>query len=250
MASARYTLNIDPEELKPEEEVKLTPQEARKNWLHYHKWQIVIVSCLVVLAGWLIHDIIFHEEADQQIAIITAYTLPDETITALEEGLSPYFHDVNGDGKVILNICQYTKNYDDPEVMEQVDAQMQMAAELQITTDLSTSSSLIFITDSFDGLQDYAQLFAFLDDPYGYPQDSEKQEYDKMAFRWGDSALLAGLELPVVATNSETGEALDGQYFLADFSVAMRTLYDAQDEELVARFADCAEFMKLAQKTK
>ena len=51
MASARYTLNITPEDLKPEEEPVLTPQEKRSNWLHYHKWWLIGAACLLILMG-------------------------------------------------------------------------------------------------------------------------------------------------------------------------------------------------------
>ena len=47
MASARYTLNIDPEDLKPDEPIEYTKKQKAANWWHYN-WKIVAVIAVVV----------------------------------------------------------------------------------------------------------------------------------------------------------------------------------------------------------
>ena len=51
MASARYTLNIDPEDLKPDEPIEYTKKQKMANWWHYN-WKIVaVIVVLVAIAG-------------------------------------------------------------------------------------------------------------------------------------------------------------------------------------------------------
>jgi hypothetical protein len=117
-----------------------------------------------------------------------------------------------------------------------------MAAEMGISTDLAVSESIIFITDNFEALQESVPIFAFLDAPYYYPTEEEQDDYEKMYIRWGDSELMSGIELPGEFCPPD-GETVTTQEFFADFQIAMRTLYDDTDEELVSRFVSCTKFM-------
>ncbi len=243
MASARYTLNIKQEDLKPEEEVALSPKEKRANWLHSHKWWIIGIAFFVILIGWIIHDVVTKIDPDYTIAVVTVNPLSDEVLTSLEDALQPYLEDVDGDGHTVANVVHYSLNYEDAELNNQQEAQLRMASELQMSTDLSTSTSIIFITDSFFGMQDNIGIFAFLDDPYSYPADDERGDYDRMSVVWGDSAFLTGLELTGPIYDIGTGQTVQPQEFFADFRVVMRTLYDPEDEELMRSFSSCVDLM-------
>lgn len=43
MASPRYTLNIKPEDLQPEQpKHEMTGKEKRENFWFYHKWHVIV----------------------------------------------------------------------------------------------------------------------------------------------------------------------------------------------------------------
>ena len=134
MASARYTLNITPEDLKPEEEPVLTPQEKRSNWLHYHKWWLIGAACLLILIVWVIHDVNTKVDPDYTIAVVTVNPLPDEALASLGTALEPYLEDMNGDGQTVVNVVHYSLDYNDAERNNQQDGQLKMASEIQMTT--------------------------------------------------------------------------------------------------------------------
>ena len=48
MASARYTLNIKPEDLKPDEPRQLTRKEKAANWWYYHRLHVGIAAAVDV----------------------------------------------------------------------------------------------------------------------------------------------------------------------------------------------------------
>ena len=49
MASARYTLNIKPEDLKPDEPRQLTRKEKLANWWYYHRLHVGIGAAVLVI---------------------------------------------------------------------------------------------------------------------------------------------------------------------------------------------------------
>ena len=54
MASPRYTLNIKPEDLQPEQpKHEMTGKEKRENFWFYHKWHVIvgIVAAVLLTAG-------------------------------------------------------------------------------------------------------------------------------------------------------------------------------------------------------
>lgn len=243
MASARYTLNITPEDLKPEEEPVLTPQEKRSNWLHYHKWWLIGAACLLILIVWVIHDVNTKVDPDYTIAVVTVNPLPDEVLASLGTALEPYLEDMNGDGQTVVNVVHYSLDYNDAERNNQQDGQLKMASEIQMTTDLTNNTSILFLTDSFEGMEDNIGLFAYLDDPYDYPDDEGKTQYDRLSLRWSDSAFLSGLDLNTEVYDIRTEKTVAAEDFFADFRITMRTLYDPDNVELARIFANCVSLM-------
>lgn len=247
MASPRYTLNITEEDLQPEEVVELTPQEKRANWLHYHKWHIAFAVFMLALIIWFVHDVTTRILPDYQFAIITDKMVDGITLDALEEAFAAELEDLNGDGQIEVSFVYYglhfAENFDRLDLSNQTYTEMNMADEQRLSTDLSVSESLIFITDCFPGLQSQIPIFGFLDDPYGYPAEDELQDYDRMTVKWSDSELLRNLDVSVNVTNPNTGESTPVQEFFADFDVCMRTLFDHTDEDLTTRFGGCVRFM-------
>lgn len=247
MASPRYTLNIEPEDLVQEEPPQLTKKEKFINWLHYSKYGIMLVAFLLILAVWLVHDVRSRVLPDYQFALVTPVYVNGDMLASLESELEARLTDVNQDGHIRVHVAYYQLDYSRNREIANLDSTVQgneetMAAEMGISTDLAVSESIIFITDNFEDLQDSVPIFALLDTPYYYPAEDEWDNYEEMYVRWGDSELMTGLNLPGEFV-TETGESIAAQDFFADFQIAMRTLYDDTDEELVSRFVSCTKFM-------
>lgn len=69
----------------------------------------MVVAILVV--AWFIKDTVFHTRPDVQIGYIGQYDLPADTVTALQDALTPYCTDLNGDGKVVVQVNSYTVDF-------------------------------------------------------------------------------------------------------------------------------------------
>ena len=84
----------------PEPQREYTKKEKAANWWHYH-WMAVVVAVLVVVFGvWIIKDTVFQTRPDVQVAYVGTSDLPTDTVTALQDALTPFCSDLNGDGKV------------------------------------------------------------------------------------------------------------------------------------------------------
>ena len=73
----------------------------------------VVVAVLVVVFGvWIIKDTVFQTRPDVQIAYVGTSDLPTDTVTALQDALTPFCSDLNGDGRVVVQVDSYTVDFD------------------------------------------------------------------------------------------------------------------------------------------
>ena len=74
----------------PEPPREYTKKEKAANWWHYH-WMAVVVAVLVVVFGvWIIKDTVFQTRPDVQVAYVGTSDLPTDTVTALQDALTPF----------------------------------------------------------------------------------------------------------------------------------------------------------------
>lgn len=109
MASPRYTLNIKPEDLQPEQpKHEMTGKEKRENFWFYHKWHVIVGIVAALMVFSFVWEIATQVHPDYTIGILTTTGVPMGTGEALAEQLKPYFDDRNGDGEVVVSVMEYT----------------------------------------------------------------------------------------------------------------------------------------------
>ncbi|OCN01692.1 hypothetical protein A7X67_00945 [Clostridium sp. W14A] len=135
-----------------------TPKKKAENFWYYHKWHILVLLLAVVVASFLIRDMM-RPKADYEIGMITAYTCPQDAIDLLQKQIEKYGEDLNGDGRVIVQINNYTVEPNGGGT------QAQIAGQVKLEADLSTGESMLFFTDedSFAQQQEKIQMFAKTD---------------------------------------------------------------------------------------
>lgn len=104
MASYRYERDIKPEDLVQEESRELTPAEARANWWHYHWYYVALIAAVVLAVGYFAWQRATTVEPDDTVTVV-GRTEPDEAfLSALETKLESLSEDVNGDGKIKVEV--------------------------------------------------------------------------------------------------------------------------------------------------
>lgn len=104
MASYRYERDIKPEDLVQEESRELTPAEASANWWHYHWYYVALIAAAVLAVGYFAWQRTTTVEPDDTVTVV-GRTEPDEAfLNALETKLESLSEDVNGDGKIKIEV--------------------------------------------------------------------------------------------------------------------------------------------------
>ncbi len=180
-------------DVRPDEVKELSPSEKRKNWWHYHKWHIVIG--IVLLAAAI--DVgssalgIGKVRPDYQVAYVGSQILPESTVTALEAALADWGEDCNGDGKVVVQLNQYTEtNGEDSENSDT--AYYAYASQVTLMADLEDCESFFFILDDPETFQEDYQILSHVD---GTLPGEWDRDYENCYLRWADCPVLTGLKL-------------------------------------------------------
>lgn len=188
--ASEYLLKKAREEAKPEEVHTLTKGEKRRNWWHYHKWQVVIAAVLAVCAGNILWNVlgIGTIKPDYSIAYVGSVPLSEETAEALRSGLAAISRDLNGDGEVTVALQQYVSvNTGDVDTLYYA-----QAARVQLVADITDCRSYFFLLEDPAGFQEATSALCNLDG--SLPADGDLTPDGKYVI-WGDCPVLAQIEL-------------------------------------------------------
>ena len=229
----------------PEPPREYTKKEKAANWWHYH-WMAVVVAVLVVVFGvWIIKDTVFQTRPDVQVAYVGTSDLPTDTVTALQDALTPFCSDLNGDGKVVVQVDSYTVDFD--AANESTDAYYQMAGVTRLSAELSSGGkTYIFLLEDPEGFEAQTGALQYLDGTV--PDDPETTDADwrEMVYRWTDCPVLTGLDLGgyegLTLMDDVTGT---NQSVLAHLYVGRRGVWD---EKQVPTYEGCAELGHLRKR--
>ena len=228
MASYRYERDIDPKDLKPRRERQYTRKERWANWWDYNlKWVLILGIIGAFLAYVFIGQYFFTTHADYNVAVVSPYYLPEATASALQEQLAAYGEDLNGDGKVVVKLQQYTMTFNSDDS----DAYLDMAGTTKLSTDIQSSLSGIFILYDPAGFQQTTGTLRYLDGTL--PQSDADNDWWNMVYRWTDCPVLTGLDLGTYSSDAVQSNSGDSQEFLADYYIGIRGAWLKESAELL-----------------
>ncbi|MGM9604588.1 MAG: hypothetical protein ACI3XG_05945 [Faecousia sp.] len=188
--ASEYLLKKAREEAKPEQVRILTRKEKRRNWWHYHKWHVVIAAALAVCIGNILWNAlgIGKVEPDYSIAYVGSTPLSEETAAALRSGFAALSPDLNGDGKVTVELQQYiSANTGDSDSLYYA-----QAAQVQLVADITECKSYFFLLEDPAGFQKATSALRNLDG--SLPFDGDLTPDGKYVL-WADCPMLAQIEL-------------------------------------------------------
>lgn len=202
-----------------------------KNWWYYHKWYViagvVLVGILIDLIGNRLH--LWSPVPDYQIAYVGA-PLPDDTVAALETAFEAVSKDMNGDGRVLVQINQYLTKTTEADTDA---ANAQTAAEVKLIGDITDCDSYFFVTDDPAQLQKGYHILANAD---GSPAAETDDSTDDKILPWDDT-VLAEQELGTYTATAFGQEVTgDNRELLSRLSVGRRSFYT---DKTVDHYSDC-----------
>ena len=219
----------------PEPPKEYTKKEKAQNWWHYHKFIVLGVVAAILVVAWFIKDTVFQTRPqDVQIGYIGQYDLPADTVTALQDALTPYCTDLNGDGKVVVQVNSYTVDFNAEN--DNSDAYNQMAGVTRLSADLSDNGTLyVMLIADPAGFQKSTGALAYLD---GTPPEDDADDWQNMVYRWTDCPVLAGMDLGdydgYTLLDDATGS---NQSVLSTLYVGRRAVLDEEQAARLRRLA-------------
>lgn len=172
-----------------------TKKEKAANWWHYHGWMVVAGIAAVVLLVWVVRDTVFRVRPDIKVGYVGEQNLPIDTAAALTAALESFCTDLNGDGKVVVQLNQYTVDFDSAD--DSTDAYNQMAGVTQLSAELSPGgSTYVFLLADPLGFERETQILQYLDGTVALdPETTDPADWPQMVYRWTDCPVLTALDL-------------------------------------------------------
>ena len=219
-------------DVKPVEKKELTKEEKRRNWWDYHKWHVVIAIVCLILAADLAFDVVRNarNEPDYTIAYVGVTALPDELVGKVEEAIATRGEDLNGNGKVQVELVQYQlfdETADINPALQEENAERAYSASMLLTLNIETLESMIYLLEDPERFSSDYPILCHTDGtlPGG---DSDAPMYHL----WQDCPVLAGLELGTFEIPGIQG-AIEGdcQKAMSGIAVARRGIWDDEPGE-------------------
>lgn len=212
--------DVKPDEPPPE----LTGKEKLANWFHYHKWWIVLWAFLLFSVGGILWNAlgIGRVRPDYVFAYVGSAALPDDCIAALENSLAALGQDVNGDGKVTVELRQYVSNANQEGSEDTL--MYGYASDVTLIADITTGDSYFFLMED---PAEFQRAYQALAGPDGLLPEDGDRSIDGRVFQWSDCPVLAGLDLGGFE-EKYLGQSLtgDNQELLSGLYFGRRGFYD------------------------
>lgn len=186
-----------------------TRKQKLQNWFHYNWIWLAIAAVLLWITGSMLWNVlgIGKVKPDHVFAYIGEEPLQEEQAKLFEEEISAYAADVNGDGKVTVELKQYATNRKGD--LETV-LYYNYAADTQLLADITAGDSYFFLLEDPEGIQHGYQILAAAD---GSAPAYDDYEAEGKVLAWTDCPVLANLK---VDQNIFSNLFLGRRYFAGD----------------------------------
>lgn len=237
-------------DVKPDEKIELTAAQKRRNWWDYHKYWVLLGAVALIGCALLIRDIFFRPEPDYQVGYVCKTVPPEEVLKNLQARLEELGEDVNGDGRVTVELFTYIIGFDDASMLD-VDATS--AGITRLTVDLSAGRVYILLLDDPEGFQRRMGALSYLDG--GLPPDDSAYgaaDWREMVYAWAGCPVLANMDLGTYTRFLDLSEQeINGQEVMSGLYVGRRAALNegqkasfAADEALWRRLTEGAAGLK------
>ncbi len=198
---------------KPETPRELTRKEKWQNWWYYYKWYIAVGLLLAVCLASIVKNALCQTAPDYQIAYVGAVTLPDDTVSALEENLAALGEDLNGDGSVMVRLIQYPFS-------ASAEPSATASSEVRLMADIMACESYFFLLEDPEEFQKTYHSLCRID---GTLPEGEEPSAEGTYLKWEQCPVLSGLELGQYSY-SLMGETVtgDSRELVSRLSIARR----------------------------
>ena len=209
-------------DVKPDVQTPRTPKQKIANWWQYHKWWLLVGAALLIALIDIGRNAlgIGVVKPDYQMAYVASVPLNDAVVAALQDALTQWGEDCNGDGRVTFAIHSYV---DMATAQDSDAARYAAAAKIKLMADMEGCESYFFLCDDPEALHANYEILARSDG--GIAEASDAID----CHAWEACPILRGLEVDSSALN---GLFFARRGFWQDHTCKYRPQCDALWEKL------------------
>lgn len=159
----------------------LTPREKLANWWFYHKFHVLIGALALLLVLYFLLQSRGTLPADYTVGWVGSDDLSSETAEQIAESLAQYGEDLNGDGKVHVEIHQMPMDLSAVLGRGGAGNEEERANILALEADMSACQSVIFLTDDPAAFWGYTGALLYRD---GTEPEPEAEDWENMVVAW------------------------------------------------------------------
>ncbi len=180
-------LNLDdPERLIREgDDTPDSPKKRRQNYMNRNKPYMFGAVALLLVIGTLLYTLFLQKGPDYIVGLVTAYTMPEPGRRQLEELLTAYADDRNGDGRVTVKLQAY------PFVSNSSDKALREESLTSLQISLIGKECMIFLQDEGALGEIAGELDGVLQYTDGTPMPKGATDFEKASIPWGECRALA-----------------------------------------------------------
>lgn len=170
----------------------LSPRQKLAHWWYYHKVHLLLAG--LALLGILYFTLQDRNRIppDYTVGWVSGRRLDQETAEAVSQRAAQYGRDLNGDGRVHVDVHQI--NLDLGMVLDRgTEGQQEYGELLSLDSDLEVGQSGIFLTDDPASFQMYTGALLYRD---GTQPEEKAEDWENMVISWeqeGIGTVYAGL---------------------------------------------------------
>lgn len=124
-----------------------------KNYLYYYKFRIIAASIALAIAGVAVYQVATKEKYDYSVYLCISKTAMSEFNHSIEASFAQFGEDVNGDGKVNVQVIDLSYDFSDPK------SQNALSKTTLLGGELSSGGHYIFIYDERYYEKTLAEMF-------------------------------------------------------------------------------------------
>lgn len=178
----------------PEELIKAgdtspdTPRKRRTTWWNKNQPYLMGMLALVLVIGVVLSTTILKTAPDYIVGLVTSYSMPEAGRRQLEELLTLYADDRNGDGRVMVKLQAYAFVPDTTDIAQRDEALL----DLQAT--LITNDCMIFLSDEVALAEIAGELDGVLQYNDGTPMPEGARDFENAGISWKECRGLSSFE--------------------------------------------------------
>lgn len=144
---------------------------------------------MLIGCAFLIKDTFFRPEPDYRIGYVSKTALPEEVLDDLRSRLEGLGEDVNGDGRVMVELLTYIIGFDDASML---DVNVTSAGITRLTVDLPAGRVYVLLLDDPEGFQGHIGALSYLDGTVLLDNHAHGAvDWTEMVYAWDDCPVLA-----------------------------------------------------------